>query len=155
MNTDSFLDTGHLTRARPGRRLTLPPQVFANCRKTAARSAAVFGIPTCSHILFAYILKMLAPGHLRSGHQLRSSGLTSKNVYVGVIATVVQESLRNFQACWGISTHITYNYLWTLFRWPQVRSFLWTISVNGKIKIAFCASDASKQALFMLFLALW
>ena len=50
---------------------------FANSEKTAARSGAVF-LHTFLYINFAPFQKISTQGHLRSGHQVRSSAPTSK-----------------------------------------------------------------------------
>ena len=96
---------------------------FANSEKTAARSAAVV-LHTFLYINFAPFQKISAQGHLRSGHQVRSSAPTSKK-YLW---------FRRDYSFWcinmklsgvdkGISTYKTYiSELW--FRWPDVRSIL-------------------------------
>ena len=48
---------------------------FPDCQKTATHSAAVFGTPY--HTCFSYVMKISDPGHARSGHQFKSSDLTS------------------------------------------------------------------------------
>ena len=75
------MDLVNPRRAGGGGRFTLPlPHVFfTNISKTAARSAAVFGIPVYTSF-HAHVIKVSDPGHSRSGHQVTSSDLTSEKV---------------------------------------------------------------------------
>ena len=68
-----------LTRALLGGRLNAPPLRFFedSKKKTAARSAAGFS-PTLPPIFSATFVKISAQGHVRSGHQVRSSDPTTK-----------------------------------------------------------------------------
>ena len=54
-----------------------PLRFFEDSEKTAARSAAGFS-PTLPPILSATFVKISAQGHVRSGHQIRSSDPTTK-----------------------------------------------------------------------------
>ena len=58
-----------LTRALPGG-VKHPLQFSVNISKTAARH-------TLSYIISTYVVKISDPGHLRSGHQVRSNDLTT------------------------------------------------------------------------------
>ena len=60
-----------------GGRLNAPLRFFEDSEKTAARSAAGFS-PTLPSIFSATFVKILAQGHVRSGHQVRSSDPTTK-----------------------------------------------------------------------------
>ena len=54
-----------------------PLRFFEDSEKTAARSAAGFS-PTLPPIFSATFVKISAQGHVRSGHQVRSSDPTTK-----------------------------------------------------------------------------
>ena len=56
-----------------------PLRFFEDSEKTAARSAAGFS-PTLPPIFSATFVKISAQGHVRSGHQVRSSDPTTKYV---------------------------------------------------------------------------
>ena len=61
-----------------GGRLNAPPlRFFEDSEKTAARSAAGFS-PTLPPIFSATFVKISPQGHVRSGHQVRSSDPTTK-----------------------------------------------------------------------------
>ena len=70
---------GSLTRALlGGGAFERPPlRFFEDSEKTAARSAAGFS-PTLPPIFSATFVKISAQGHVRSGHQVRSSDPTTK-----------------------------------------------------------------------------
>ena len=57
-----------------------PPLFFEDSEKTAARSAAGFS-PTLPPIFSATFVKISAQGHVRSGHQVRSSDPTTKKTF--------------------------------------------------------------------------
>ena len=64
-------------RPAGGGRLNAPLRFFEDSEKTAARSAAEFS-PTLPPIFSATFVKISAQGHVRSGHQVRSSDPTTK-----------------------------------------------------------------------------
>ena len=66
---------------------------FVNGGKTTARSAAVFFLHSFSYMIFAPFQKISAQGHLRSGHQFRSSDPISKIIYDCAVTTVVKVSI--------------------------------------------------------------
>ena len=67
-----------LTRALLGGAFERPPlRFFEDSEKTAARSAAGFSL-TLPPIFSATFVKMSAQGHVRLGHQVRSSDPTTK-----------------------------------------------------------------------------
>ena len=67
--------------------------------------------------------------HVRSGHQARSSDPTTKQLSNRAAATMFQGKLWNFRNMMRSNV-----YLGFLYRWPQVRSFLWPpkSQVNGQ-----------------------
>ena len=73
-----------------------PPRLFADSKKTAARSAAGFS-PTLSPIFLATFVKVSILSHARSGHQVRSSDHTSHKLYNRAPATVFEGKLWNFR----------------------------------------------------------
>ena len=66
---------------------------FFAIAKQRPRSAAVF-LHSCSDNCSATFLKILGPGHQRSGHQVRSSDPTSEKINNRVTATVVEKDLK-------------------------------------------------------------
>ena len=99
------------------------PTGFSRIAKKQRRTAPPF-LHTFSYINLAPFQNISTQGHLRSGHQVRSSNLTKKK-YLG---------FRRYYSLWGInmklsgvdksiSTYKTYiSKFW--LRWPKVRSIL-------------------------------
>ena len=79
---------------------------------------------TLSAIIYAPFLKNLTPGHLRSGHQVRSRTLPPKSLwcYSGYSFWAINMKLSGYHKT--ISSYKTLIFdFW--FRWPKVRSILW------------------------------
>ena len=76
--------------------LNTPLRFFADSKKTAAGSAAGFS-PTLSPIFLPTFVKVSILGHVRSGHQVRSSDHTLQKLYNRAPATVFEGKLWNFR----------------------------------------------------------
>ena len=87
----SFCSDSHIIKLRSDGGLFNPSLVFR--RWSAAPSVLHKSLDISS----AHSMKILAPGRLRSGHQVRSSGPTSKKVCDRVTVTVIERMFRNFQ----------------------------------------------------------
>ena len=74
----------------------LIPQGFSLITQKWRRTAPPFFLYNCSDIFSEHFVKILAPGHLRSGDQVRSSDPTSKKVCDRVTVTVIERMFRNF-----------------------------------------------------------
>ena len=85
-----------LTRAQlGGGGWTLPPWGFSRQLKNGGVQRRRF-LHSCSDNSSATFLKILGPGHQRSGHQVRSSNPTSEKNDNRVTATVVERKIWNF-----------------------------------------------------------
>ena len=85
-------EVAFFTRAGPGGgRLDAPLRFFKNSEKKQRRAAAHF-LHTFLYILPAHFLKISAQGHLRSGHQVRSSDPTSEKNCDCAVTTVLKGS---------------------------------------------------------------
>ena len=83
-----------LTLAPPGASMA-PLRFFRDSRKTTRRSTAVKGSTSHPNI-FPPSLKFLTRGHPRSGHQARSTKVTSLQLLSSVRATFQNRSIWNF-----------------------------------------------------------
>ena len=118
---------GPLTRALQGGLFSPPPPVVFRRSQENGGAQRRQILHTCFPIFCAPWVKILTPGDLWSGHQVRSSDPTSERKF---------RSLQSHQAhsCWdrilkpaGSSKGIrSYNLHISkfLYRWPKVRSFL-------------------------------
>ena len=73
---------------RAGGCLNTPPAVFRRYLKNGGAERRRFW-HTCSCIFSAHVVKISDPGHLRSGHQVTPSDLTSEKIRMLVIATPI------------------------------------------------------------------
>ena len=143
-----FKQTMRLTRAHPGgaKVISAPPSFgfLQITQKTAARSAAALGIAVHSSFpeVKHHCLKILAPGHVRSGLQVTLSDVTSKRN----LATLTpchshsyEPSVFKLLEVDEVNSSSNLYILDFLYSWPEVRS----ISVT-------CRAMLSQWAKFQL-----
>ena len=82
---------------RGGGRLDAPPPPQFFFAKMAAQRRHFWN--TCSDIFSAHCVKILAPGHVRSGHKASSRDPTSEKVWSRAKVTVFVQSTSNFLTC--------------------------------------------------------
>ena len=92
-NTDGLTSRFVLSLSKDGKSTIKRPH------RSLAENGAQRGrvLHTLSHILSALFLKISAEGHLRSGHQVKSSDPTSENICDCAVATVLKGSTSDFQ----------------------------------------------------------
>ena len=89
---------------------------------------------SCSDNCSATFLKILGPGHQRSGHQISSSDPTSKKLYNRATATVVDGKIWNFQDLVYYPVPTTCISRIFFFQWPKVRSISWPTHYKSRGK---------------------
>ena len=78
-------------------------------------------------INFTSVVKFLCRGHIRSGHQVESSDLTSKKVYARATATVLNRIFSSFQNLIRPLVPTTFISRIFIYPWPGVRSSSWPL----------------------------
>ena len=85
--------------------LDSPPQFFSRLPENGGAQRHRFW-HTLLYNVFAYVVKIWDPAHARSGHQGKSSDLTSQKVWRLVKATLTERLPWNFQRLISISVSI-------------------------------------------------
>ena len=123
----------NLTRARPGGAHMCPPIGFSQIAEKMGGAQRRQIWHSCSFILCASCVKILAPGHIRSGLQVTLSDVTSKRN----LATLTpchshsyKPSLFKLLEVDEVNSSSNLYISDFLYSWPEVRSISWPVHVN-------------------------